>query len=151
MNVFCSMLMSMPAKSSFEHSKGWWKALRHLGTQRAFRVHLGIQRILRGHSEGTRALGHLTRSGNRALGHFDTWALRVLRHLGTQTLRALKVIRALEYVGTRVLSHLRHFIKQTPYQPYPSSNHLAGIHTGVTYTTLSVILFCFTLMVEIVD
>lgn len=63
--------------NSFEHSEGYRRAIRHLGTQRA-----------NGHLEGTRrAFRHLGRSstqgtqGNQALGSTGTRALEHSRHL----------------------------------------------------------------------
>ena len=65
--------MSMPAYSSFEHSKNSRKELRHLGTQRAL-GHLGTWKALKGHSDttSTRTLKHLGHSDSWALGHSGT-------------------------------------------------------------------------------
>ena len=86
------------------------------GTRRAL-GHLDTRRALRGHSEGTRALGHLRHSGTRtlmALGHLEgTRALRALRHLSTWALKALRhsgtwALRALRHLGTRAFKALEH-------------------------------------------
>ena len=79
-NALRSMLMSMPADSSFEHSEGSQRALRYLGTWRA--------------------LG----------GHQATWTLKALRHLSTWALRhwGIWVLRSLVYLGTRALQAFEH-------------------------------------------
>ena len=44
-NVFHSMLISMPAKSSFEYREGSRRSLSHLGTQKTL-GHFGTQRAV---------------------------------------------------------------------------------------------------------
>ena len=92
LNVFRSMVMSIPAKVSLSN----WRALR-------------------GQSKGTWALGghsctwtlkYLAQPGTWVLGHSGTWALRrlgtqALGQTGTRSLRALGQFKEFEDLGTR--------------------------------------------------
>ena len=92
--------MAIPALSSFEHSEGSQRAIKHLGTQRGL-GYLDDTWVL-GHSEGTRrALGHMRHSSPRAvraLGHLGTWALG---HSGSQGTWAVKAL----YLADSIMSH----------------------------------------------
>ena len=91
----------MPSKSSFEHSEGSQRALKHLGTQGAL-GHLSTRTVLDRQSgvtctqtlehlvcSSTWALGHLWHSGTwelsriRVHSRFGTWALKALGHSST--------------------------------------------------------------------
>ena len=94
---FRSMLKSMPALISFEHSEVSRRAVNYLGTQKAPEED----------SKDTRALGYSGTKVTRALGHLghsDTLVLRAVRHLD---------IWALEHLGIRSFNHSRYFIWQT--------------------------------------
>ena len=71
---FRSVLKSMPALISFEHSEVSRRAVSYLGTQKARREDSKDTRAL-GYSgtQGTRALGHLRHSDIQCLGHLGIW------------------------------------------------------------------------------